>query len=217
MTTSRPGFRGVMVNCEGASPTFSITSSRSMRTLVLPGRVSQPAAFRTSRASSFRNSIPISSSTRIAPLWIARTCSAESGSVGRSWLTGIPHGICLIAGPAPRRFAALPPDRRVRRRATISWSVVIRSYTPCARVSPARFASVPPVEPGGVSYCRWRPRSRRRAGMAAGQTGGHYPNVLGGRIRYTLRRFEPRAAHSSRLSSNASGVCASFQSRPPAV
>ena len=67
MVTARSGLRGVMVNCEGASPTFSITSSRSMRTLVLPGIVSQPASFRIARASSFRNSIPISSSTRIAP------------------------------------------------------------------------------------------------------------------------------------------------------
>ena len=73
MVTVRSGLRGVMVNCEGASPTFSITRSRSMRTLVLPGVVSQPAAFSTARASSFRNSIPTSSSTRIAPSWIACT------------------------------------------------------------------------------------------------------------------------------------------------
>ena len=114
--TRRSGFRGVIVNSEGASPTFSITSSRSMRTVVEPGLVSQPAAFRTSRASWLRNSIPISSSTRIAPSCIACTCSAPSGSVGASRFSGISQGICRIAGPVPRRLAPCPPDRRERRR-----------------------------------------------------------------------------------------------------
>ena len=46
----------------------------------------------------------------------ACTCSAASGSVGTSWLTGSSHGCCPTAGPAPRRLAARPPPRRPRRR-----------------------------------------------------------------------------------------------------
>ena len=75
-----------------------------------PRRCSRPrggCAF----ASSFRNSMPISSRTRIAVSWIAATPSSVSGSVGRSVLIGSRHGSGRWRARAPRRDC-----RRGRRR-----------------------------------------------------------------------------------------------------
>ena len=50
----------------GAFSTCSITNALSMRTVGEPDCTSQPASFKTRRASSWRKSIPISSTMRIA-------------------------------------------------------------------------------------------------------------------------------------------------------
>ena len=55
--------------------------------------------------------MPISSRMRMAPLWIASTPSGGSGSVGLSRLSGMLHGIWLMAGPLPRVLPDLPPPR----------------------------------------------------------------------------------------------------------
>ena len=188
-----------------------------MRTLVLPGRVSQPAAFSTSRASSFRNSIPISSSTRIAPSCIACTCSAPSGSVGASWLTGSSHGICLdrrSRTPAIGRSSSRPARTPARCDFLVGGHSLRYSARPglpgMVRFGPAGWPRRRFVLPLATPLTTPRRDGRRPDGWTL-------PECARGRIRYTLRRFEPRAAHSLQLSSNASGTCAFFQSQPPAV
>ena len=107
-----------------------------MRTLVLPGRrlaAGRPSAPRGPRRSGTRSRS--SSSTRIAPSCTVCTCSAVSGSVGASLLTGSSHGSCRTAGPVPRRLAPRPPNRRVRRRVAEPCSVVTGLDAPRAEVS----------------------------------------------------------------------------------
>jgi hypothetical protein len=91
MGRMRSGLRGVMVNSDGQRASISITQSRPMRTLV-PETV-QPISRKSASASSFRNSIPISSRMRMAPSWMAATPSSVRGSVGRSVLIGMRQGI----------------------------------------------------------------------------------------------------------------------------
>ena len=107
------GLRGVMSKARGARRTFSSTKARSIRTL--SPETAQPAALRMAFASSFRNSMPISSSTRIAVSWTAATPSSVSGSVGRSVLTGSRQGVWAMARAGLRPgLRAWPPARRFR-------------------------------------------------------------------------------------------------------
>ncbi len=111
MRTRWAGLRGVMSKARGARRTFSSTKARSMRTL--SPATAQPAALRIAFASSLRNSMPISSSTRIAVAWMAATPSSVSGSVGRSVLTGSRQADWAMAraGAVPG-LRAWPPARR---------------------------------------------------------------------------------------------------------
>ena len=87
-----------------------MTQFRSILTLSEFGSTLHPAFLRIDFASSFINSIPISSKIRIAVLWIFSTPSNDTGSMKLSLLMGSDQGVWEIEkGLLFLLFRDLPP------------------------------------------------------------------------------------------------------------
>ena len=140
---------------------------------------------RAPTASSFRNSMPISSRMRMAPSWMAATPASSSGSVGRSVLSGGPRGLADRRGAGAVGVAGTPPGAAARCPRGIGVGLAhgrIRRDAPSGkRAECDRVAS--------LSACRGSGPVRQ---VAPGQRGSGPRPACRGRGRRRPRRWRPR-------------------------